>query len=51
MAEPDDAIPLVSWISFDGDTYWVRLAAARGWPRTIRVTQADVDGAIQGSSE
>lgn len=39
------AVPTVSWISFDGDVYWVRLATARGWPRTIRVTQGDVDGA------
>jgi hypothetical protein len=35
---------MVSWITFDGDVYWVRLAEARGWPRTIRVTQNDVDG-------
>jgi hypothetical protein len=42
---PDDSIPTVSWISFDGDTYWVRLSLAQGWPRTIRVTQNDVDGA------
>jgi hypothetical protein len=41
---PDDSIPTVSWISFDGDTYWVRLSSAQGWPRTIRVTQSDVDG-------
>ena len=39
------AAPAVSWISFDGDIYWVRLAMASGWPRTIRVTQSDVDGA------
>jgi hypothetical protein len=39
------ATPTVSWISFDGDTYWVRLSDAQGWPRTIRVTQGDVDGA------
>jgi hypothetical protein len=38
------ATPLVSWISFDGDVYWVRLATAIGWPRTIRVTQSDVEG-------
>jgi len=38
-------IPTVSWISFDGNTYWVRLSNAEGWPRTIRVTQDDVDGA------
>ena len=36
---------MVSWISFDGDVYWVRLATAPGWPQTIRVTQSDVDGA------
>jgi hypothetical protein len=42
---PEGTIPTVSWISFDGDTYWVRLSDARGWPRTIRVTQSDVDGA------
>ena len=34
----------MSWISFDGDAYWVRLSAAQGWPRSIRVTQSDVDG-------
>jgi hypothetical protein len=38
--------PMVSWISFDGDVYWVRLADAQGWPRTIRVTQGDVDGTV-----
>jgi hypothetical protein len=43
--ESEGPIPMVSWISFDGDVYWVRLATARGWPRTIRVTQSDVDGA------
>ena|SRR5271170_7702131 len=37
--------PTVSWISFDGSAYWVRLSAAQGWPRSIRVTQSDVDGA------
>ena len=42
---PEGAVPTVSWISFDGDVYWVRLSTARGWPRTIRVTQGDVDGA------
>ena len=42
---PEGSTPTVSWISFDGDTYWVRLSAAQGWPRTIRVTQSDVDGA------
>jgi hypothetical protein len=46
---PEGATPTVSWISFDGDVYWVRLSAARGWPRTIRVTQADVDGAPRNS--
>jgi hypothetical protein len=42
---PDGSTPTVSWISFDGDTYWVRLSVAQGWPRSIRVTQSDVDGA------
>lgn len=42
---PEQSTPTVSWISFDGDIYWVRLSAAQGWPRTIRVTQGDVDGA------
>jgi hypothetical protein len=42
---PDGSTPTVTWISYDGDTYWVRLSAAQGWPRTIRVTQSDVDGA------
>jgi hypothetical protein len=37
--------PVVSWISYDGETYWVGLSSARGWPRTIRVTQHDVNGA------
>jgi hypothetical protein len=41
---PEGAVPTVSWISFDGDVYWVRLAVSPGWPRTIRVTQSDVDG-------
>ena len=45
QSEPDGTAPTVSWISFDGDTYWVRLSASRGWPRTIRITQSDVDGA------
>jgi len=40
----DGTIPTVSWISFDGDIYWVELSKAPGWPRTIRVTQNDVDG-------
>lgn len=35
---PEGATPTVSWISFDGDTYGVRLSA-QGWPRTIRVTK------------
>jgi hypothetical protein len=43
-AGPGAAIPTVSWISFDGDVYWVRLSTVHGWPRTIRVTQNDVDG-------
>ena len=42
---PEGTIPTVSWISFDGEIYWVRLSDVRGWPRTIRVTQGDVDGA------
>ena len=41
---PDASTPTVTWISFDGDTYWVRLSDSQGWPRTIRVTQGDVDG-------
>ena len=41
----EGSLPTVSWISFDGDIYWVRLSVAQGWPRTIRVTQGDVDGA------
>ena len=41
----EGSLPTVSWISFDGDLYWVRLSVAQGWPRTIRVTQGDVDGA------
>ena len=28
----EGAPPTVSWISFDGDAYWVRLSAAQGWP-------------------
>jgi|SRR5579862_629809 len=40
-----DSIPTVTGITFDGDTYWVQLSAAQGWPRTIRVTQHDVDEA------
>ena len=42
---PEGSPPTVSWISFDGDSYWVRLSAAHGWPRSIRVTQSDVDAA------
>jgi hypothetical protein len=45
LSGPEGQAPTVSWISFDGDIYWVRLAAANGWPRSIRITQADVDGA------
>ena len=45
LSGPEGAPPTVSWISFDGDTYWVRLAVAQGWPRSIRITQGDVDGA------
>lgn len=40
---PEGTTPTVSWISFDGETYWVKLTAVQGWPRTIRVTQDDVD--------
>ena len=46
---PEGSHPTVGWISFDGETYWVGLSAAQGWPRTIRVTQRDVDG-VQWSS-
>jgi len=45
LSGPDGSPPTVSGISFDGNAYWVRLAAAQGWPRSIRVTQSDVDGA------
>ena len=45
LARTEGLVPTVSWISFDGDIYWVRLSAAQGWPLTIRVTQGDVDGA------
>ena len=45
LSGPDGSPPTVSSISFDGDAYWVRLSAAQGWPRSIRVTQDDVDGA------
>ena len=44
LSGPEGSPPTVSWISFDGDAYWVRLSAAQGWPRSIRVTQSDVDG-------
>lgn len=47
---PLGPIPTVSWISFDGDIYWVRLSTALGWPRTIRVTQNDVDGVPRQSA-
>lgn len=45
LSGPEGQTPTVSGISFDGDIYWVRLSAANGWPRSIRITQADVDGA------
>jgi hypothetical protein len=45
LSGPEGSPPTVSWISFDGDTYWVRLSVAQGWPRSIRITQGDVDGA------
>ncbi|HEY1652218.1 MAG TPA: hypothetical protein VGG09_10085 [Acidimicrobiales bacterium] len=41
----EGSTPTVTWISFDGDIYWVRLSPSQGWPRTIRITQSDVDGA------
>ena len=41
---PEGSSPIVDWISFDGETYWVGLESAQGWPRTIRVTQPDVNG-------
>jgi hypothetical protein len=44
LAGSEGSVPTVSWISFDGDVYWVRLSPSQGWPRTIRVTQGDVDG-------
>ena len=47
---PGGDIPTVTWISFDGDIYWVRLSTSEGWPRTIRVTQGDVDGAAKLSA-
>ncbi len=45
LSAPEGSPPTVSWISFDRDTYWVRLSVAEGWPRSIRITQSDVDGA------
>jgi hypothetical protein len=42
---PEGSNPTVAWIRYDGETYWVGLSSAQGWPRTIRVTQHDVDGA------
>jgi len=47
----EGSTPTVTWISFDGDIYWVRLSDAQGWPRTIRVTQNDVDGARLGPKD
>ena len=44
IAAPEGSVPTVIWIRFDGDVYWVKLSALQGWPRTIRVTQNDVDG-------
>jgi hypothetical protein len=41
----EGSAPTVSWISFDGEAYWIRLSATQDWPRSIRVTQGDVDGA------
>jgi hypothetical protein len=51
LSGPEGAAPLVSGITFDGDAYWVRLATAQGWPRSIRVTQADVDAAASRSPD
>ena len=42
---PEGSSPIVAWITYDGETYWVGLSSAQGWPRTIRVTQHDVNGA------
>jgi len=47
----EGSAPVVTWISFDGDVYWVGLSAAQGWPRTIRVTQNDVDRAKRSNSQ
>ena len=41
----EGSAPTVSWISFDGEAYRIRLSATQDWPRSIRVTQGDVDGA------
>ena len=46
----EEPAPRVEGISFDGAIYWVRLAKAPGWPRTIRVTQGDIDGVKAGTS-
>lgn len=43
--------PTVTGISFDGDTYWVRLSALAGWPLAIRITQGDVDAARARSDD
>ena len=44
---PEGPAPSVDWISYDGASYWVRLATVRGWPRTIRVTQSDVAAGVK----
>jgi hypothetical protein len=44
---PEGPPPNVDWITYDGAIYWVRLAAVRGWPRTIRVTQSDVTAGLK----
>jgi len=51
VSAPDGSNPTVGWINFDGETYWVGLLAAQGWPRTIRVTQRDVDAVKWSSSQ
>jgi len=51
VSSPGGSAPFVTWISFDGKTYWVRLSNAQGWPRTIRVTQNDVDGVKWSKSQ
>lgn len=43
--------PVVAWIRYDGETYWVGLSSAQGWPRTIRVTEQDVNGARAKEAE